>query len=105
MDIEEKNIKETYSDFNSTEISKDRSYFIDKAVKVEFLVNILLSNILGISEPNKSKSFGDTTQSLSFMAKVTLLDDLDFIDDNVKAKLEIFASVRNKFPSWREYPA
>jgi hypothetical protein len=91
------NTNETYFDFNEKEISKDRSYFIDKAVKVEFLVNALLSSILGISEPNKSKSFGDTTQSLSFMAKVTLLSDLDFINNDVKIKLEIFAAIRNKF--------
>lgn len=97
MDSEEKSIKETYIDFNNTEISKDRSFFIDKAVKIEFLVNAFLSSILGISDPDKSKSFGDTTQSLSFMAKVTLLNDLDFIDNTVKAKLEIFASIRNKF--------
>jgi len=97
MDFEEKSIKETYSDFNDTKISEDRSYFIDKAVKVEFLVNIFLSNILGISEPYKSKSFGDTTNSLNFMAKVTLLNDLDFIDSDVKVKLELFAGIRNKF--------
>jgi hypothetical protein len=97
MNLDEKNIKEKFFDFSNTEISKDRSYFIDKSVKVEFLVNMLLANILGIKDPSKSKSFGDTTQSLSFIAKVTLLNDLEFIKNDVKIKLELFASIRNKF--------
>jgi hypothetical protein len=56
-------------------ISDVRSTVIDHAVKIEFLINGILSRVLGLYESD-SISFGNTSSALPFIKKVYLLLDL-----------------------------
>ena len=73
-----------------------RSDVIDHAVKIEFLINSLLTRIFAC-ENNESISFGSSSSSLSFMAKINLLLDLKVLTKDEKKKLVLFAEIRNKF--------
>jgi hypothetical protein len=77
-------------------ISDSRSTVIDNAVKVEFLVNEALAIVLGINS-SESISFGNSSSSLSFIAKIYLLLDLKILTKEAKEKLKSFAEIRNKF--------
>jgi hypothetical protein len=82
--------------FNSP-ISQARSKIVDDAVKIEFLINIILSLGLGLG-PTGSISFGNTGAALSFMQKVQLLIDFKkFKKREDPAKFKIFMEMRNQF--------
>lgn len=81
------------NDYNSLE----RNEVITNAVKVEYCVNSILSRMLGIAEPKNTKSFGHSASALSFISKITLLQDLNIVNSESKRKLELFATIRNRF--------
>lgn len=76
--------------------SEIRSRVIDDAVKVEWLINSLLSTLLGIDK-DTSKSFGNKSGSLSFYSKVNLLLDLQIMKNGYKDKILAFSEIRNQF--------
>ncbi|MDB5011070.1 MAG: hypothetical protein JWQ06_1859 [Mucilaginibacter sp.] len=77
------------------DMSEIRSIIIDHAVKVEFLINGVLSRALGLYE--SSISFGNSSTALSFISKVILLLDLKILKEEEVKKLRTFSEIRNKF--------
>jgi len=73
-----------------------RSLVIELSVSHEEFVNLILAKLLGI-KPEESKSFGTTSQALSFNAKTNLLLDLKYLDKIEIEKFQIFMEIRNKF--------
>lgn len=47
--------------------------------------------------PENSRSFGTSSQALSFNAKANLLFDLEKLDKQQREKFQIFLEIRNKF--------
>lgn len=73
-----------------------RALVIELSVKTEEAVNQVLAKLLGI-QPEQSKSFGTSSQALSFNAKANLLLDLNQLDKIQREKFQIFMEIRNKF--------
>ncbi|MFV8356002.1 hypothetical protein ACNQGB_07465 [Flavobacterium sp. XS1P32] len=73
-----------------------RSLVIEISVSHEGFVNLILAKLLGIT-PEGSKSFGTSSQALSFNAKANLLLDLKYLDKIEIEKFQIFMEIRNKF--------
>jgi hypothetical protein len=73
-----------------------RALVIELSVKTEEAVNQVLAKLLGI-QPEQSKSFGSSSQALSFNAKANLLLDLNQLDKIQREKFQIFMEIRNKF--------
>jgi hypothetical protein len=73
-----------------------RSLVIELSVSHEDFINLILATLLGI-KPEDSKSFGTTSQALSFNAKANLLLDLNYLDKIEREKFQIFMEIRNKF--------
>jgi hypothetical protein len=69
---------------------------MELSVKHEHIVNVILAKLLGIN-PEESRSFGTSSQALSFNAKVNLLLDLKQLDKLQREKFQIFVEIRNKF--------
>lgn len=81
------------------EVNKDippRTFVIEMSVKIEHFLNVIICQLLHVN-PEDSKSFGSTSQSLSFNSKANLLLDLDYLDKEHIKKFQIFMEVRNKF--------
>jgi hypothetical protein len=66
------------------------------SVKIEHLLNLIIANLLFVNTEN-SRSFGTTSQALSFNAKANLLFDLEKLDKEQREKFQIFMEIRNKF--------
>jgi hypothetical protein len=81
---------------NAEDISTPRSLVIELSVKQEALINEIISKLLGI-DSNESRSFGTTSQALSFNSKANLLLDLKQLDKFQVEKYKIFMEIRNKF--------
>lgn len=73
-----------------------RTFVVEMSVKVEHLLNLIISQLLGV-KPEETRSFGTTSQALSFNAKSNLLLDLNYLDKEQIQKFQIFMEVRNKF--------
>ena len=73
-----------------------RTFVIEMSVKIEHLLNLIIANLLFIN-PENSRSFGTTSQALSFNAKANLLFDLERLDKQQREKFQIFMEIRNKF--------
>lgn len=73
-----------------------RTFVIEMSVKIEYLLNLIIANLLFVN-PENSRSFGTTSQALSFNAKANLLFDLERLDKQQKEKFQIFMEIRNKF--------
>lgn len=73
-----------------------RGLVIELSVSHEEFVNLILAKLLGIKLED-SKSFGTTSQALSFNAKANLLLDLKYLDKIEIEKFQIFMEIRNKF--------
>ncbi|WP_294675592.1 hypothetical protein [uncultured Fluviicola sp.] len=81
------------------ELNKDippRLFVIEMSVKIEHFLNEIICQLLQVKAED-SKSFGNSSQSLSFNAKANLLLDLDYLDKDQIKKFQIFMEVRNKF--------
>lgn len=66
------------------------------SVKIEHFLNAIICQLLNV-KPENSKSFGNSSQSLSFNVKANLLLDLDYLDKDHIKRFQIFMEVRNKF--------
>lgn len=77
-------------------IESTRSRVIEKSVQLEELISLLLCNLLGVNKED-SISFGTKSFALSFNSKINLLYDLNFLPDDLKKNLGLFAEIRNKF--------
>ncbi len=73
-----------------------RAFVIEFSVKVEHRLNSIIAHLLEVN-PDESKSFGTTSQALSFNSKVNLLLDLKYLNKNEIEKFQIFMEIRNKF--------
>ena len=74
-----------------------RSIVIDKSVKIEYLIDTIVSASLGLGFKD-SLSFGNRSSSLSFLNKINLLIDFNFITEKaMKSKFQCFAEIRNQF--------
>jgi hypothetical protein len=73
-----------------------RTFVVEMSVKIEHLLNVIISQLLGV-KPDETRSFGTSSQALSFNAKSNLLLDLNYLDREHIQKFQIFMEVRNKF--------
>lgn len=73
-----------------------RGLVINLSVRQEETVNTILAKLLGINKDD-SKSFGTSSQALSFNAKINLLLDLNYLDSIQREKFQLFMEIRNKF--------
>ncbi len=81
------------------EVNKDippRTFVVEMSVKIEHFLNEIVCQLLQVKAED-SRSFGHTSQSLSFNAKANLLLDLNYLDKEHVKKFQIFMEVRNKF--------
>lgn len=76
--------------------SDPRSMVIEYSVKFEYNLSYILCKLLDI-DISKSKSFGNTSSSLSFDGKSNLLMDINVIDKKDKVKLQKLSEIRNQF--------
>lgn len=73
-----------------------RAFTVEMSVKIELILNIIMGQVLGVKYDN-TRSFGNSSQSLSFNAKANLLLDLNYLDKEQRQKFQIFMEIRNKF--------
>lgn len=81
--------------------SDPRSMVIEYSVSFEYNLSYILCKLLDIDISN-SKSFGNTSSSLSFDSKSTLLMDIKVIDNEDKVKLKKLSEIRNQFAHNKE---
>jgi ACT domain-containing protein len=77
--------------------SEDRMKVIAVSVRIEDIIGICLSRLLGIREPKYTTSFGSSSMALSFNAKLNLFLDLKGITKEHVDILTKFSYMRNKF--------
>ncbi len=77
--------------------SRDRGLIMGVSVRIEYLIGICLLRQLGLLEPSEARSFGPTSQSLPFNAKLNLFLDLKGISKDKADILTKFSMIRNKF--------
>ncbi|CAC9974351.1 hypothetical protein [Flavobacterium panici] len=80
-----------------TQTDKIRIKVLNYSLSLEKVASYILGFILDIEDVNLSKSFGNTSNSLSFNQKVNLLLDYGAIEKNDKIKLDLAMSIRNQF--------
>lgn len=73
-----------------------RTFVVEMSVKIEHFLNTIICQLLGVNH-EESKSFGNSSQALSFNSKANLLLDLNYLDKVQIKKFQIFLEVRNKF--------
>lgn len=73
-----------------------RAFTVEMSVKIEHILNVILAQLLGVKHDD-TKSFGNSSQALSFNAKANLLLDLNYLDKEQRLKFQIFMEIRNKF--------
>ena len=73
-----------------------RYFVVEMSVKIEHYINSIVALLLGV-EFRDTKSFGNSSESLSFNAKANLLLDLEYLEKNDRVKFQIFMEIRNKF--------
>ena len=81
--------------------SQKRHLVIELAVIFESSVSTVLCILLDIDIAN-SKAFGNSSQSLSFANRLTILADLNVINKKDKIKFEYFSAIRNQFAHNRD---
>lgn len=74
-----------------------RKNILLKAVIMEGLTSGFLSMLLGIKNPESTKSFGNTGAALSFSQKINLLIDIGALEDLTRKKFQAFMEIRNQF--------
>lgn len=72
-----------------------RARVLGKAVALEYLTSLLLSERLEIDLSN-SVLFGETTRALSFNQRFALLREMTAIDKDAKTRLTLLGEVRNR---------
>ena len=73
-----------------------RAFTVEMSVKIEHILNVIMAQLLGVKHED-TKSFGNSSQALSFNAKANLLLDLNYLDKEQRLKFQIFMEIRNKF--------
>jgi hypothetical protein len=73
-----------------------RAFTVEMSVKIEHILNVIMAQLLGVNHED-TKSFGNSSQALSFNAKANLLLDLNYLDKEQRLKFQIFMEIRNKF--------
>ncbi len=73
-----------------------RTFVVEMSVKIEHLLNVIISRLLGVN-PDNTRSFGTSSYALSFNAKANLLLDLNYLTKEQGIKFQLFMEVRNKF--------
>jgi hypothetical protein len=73
-----------------------RAFVVEISVKIEHILNLIMGQLLGVKHEN-TRSFGNSSQALSFNAKANLLLDLNYLDKENVLKFQIFMEIRNKF--------
>lgn len=73
-----------------------RQIVIENGVFIEEVFSIVLANILDI-DIKTSKTLGSGSNSLSFMNKVHLIQDVRKVNKELFKKITVFAEIRNKF--------
>ena len=73
-----------------------RAFVVEMSVKVEHILNLIMAQLLGVKHED-TRSFGNSSQALSFNAKANLLLDLNYLDKVHGQKFQIFMEIRNKF--------
>lgn len=73
-----------------------RTFVIEMSVKIEHLLNLIIAKLLFVN-PENSRSFGTSSQALSFNSKANLLFDLNKLNKEQREKFQIFMEIRNKF--------
>lgn len=73
-----------------------RAFTIEMSVKIEHILNVIFTQLLGVKHEG-TKSFGNSSQALSFNAKANLLLDLNYLNKEQRLKFQIFMEIRNKF--------
>lgn len=74
----------------------NRSRVIEVGVALEGRISDILCSLLGISI-GTSKAFGNTSSSLSFHHRMSILSDLSIVDKGDKEIFQKFMEIRNKF--------
>ncbi|MFN0049359.1 MAG: hypothetical protein ACKVOU_09570 [Cytophagales bacterium] len=85
------------SKFIDAKESDARNLVFTKSLAIEKYMSMYLAFILDINEYEKSTSFGNTSQSLSFNQKINLFTDLKYLTKGDKNKLLAFSEIRNQF--------
>lgn len=73
-----------------------RAFVVEMSVKIEHILNLIMGQLLRVKHEN-TRSFGNSSQALSFNAKANLLLDLNYLDIENVLKFQIFMEIRNKF--------
>ena len=73
-----------------------RAFTIEMSVNFEHLLNVIIAQLLGVKNED-TKSFGNSSQALSFNTKANLLLDLNYLNKEQRVKFQIFIEIRNKF--------
>ena len=73
-----------------------RAFTVETSVKIEHILNVIMAQLLGVKHED-TKSFGNSSQALSFNAKANLLLDLNYLNKEQRLKFQIFMENRNKF--------
>lgn len=73
-----------------------RAFVVEMSVKIEHILNLIMAQLLGVKH-EETRSFGNSSQALSFNAKANLLLDLNYLDKEHGQKFQIFMEIRNKF--------
>lgn len=69
---------------------------IEDAIQMEEMIAHNICAVIGI-KPGTSKLFGSTSAALPFSAKIDLLQEVQYFDNEAKQKLLMLAQIRNKF--------
>ncbi|MBA4259791.1 MAG: hypothetical protein C0446_11560 [Chitinophaga sp.] len=81
---------------DNTQNLSPRAFTVEMSVKIEHILNVIMAQLLGVKHEG-TKSFGNSSQALSFNAKANLLLDLNYLDKEQRLKFQIFMEIRNKF--------
>lgn len=74
-----------------------RQDVLQSSLFFERSISIYLATLLGVIDPDKSKSFGNSGSSLSFNSKVELLIDIGALPADIKKGFQKFMEIRNQF--------
>lgn len=76
---------------------ENRKNVLTVSLMMEGMTSVFLAGLLNIKKHETSKSFGNTSSSLSFNQKINLLIDLGALAPESIAKFKAFMEIRNQF--------
>lgn len=76
---------------------ENRNIILETSLVLEKTITALISELLGIKNPEDSITLGNKSSSLSFNQKVDLLIDLGALGKEDKKKFQAFMEIRNTF--------